>query len=269
MAQKLGLLFIGSCLCFFLGCAANPITGEDELMFSRDYHQDIEMGKKAAPEVEKELKGKIPDQELQNYINGVGKKVAQISHNPDFDFHFVAVSDKSINAVSLPGGYIFITKGMLVKLTSESQLAGILAHEIVHVVARDAENMMSKQAGMGILFFLVMSQTKSPDVRLLEDFARQILELQYSREDEKTADIGGLDYMVRAGYNPTGIVEAMQMMQREDTIKPAEFFSTHPSPENRIDYLKARIQTHYPDKVEGSRIGQEDYRKNVLDKLKN
>jgi len=109
----------------------------------------------------KSLKANIPDQALQDYINGVGHKIARFSHNPDFDFNFVAVNNKSINAISLPGGRIFITKGLLLKLESESQLAGVLAHETVHVVARDAENMMSKQAGMGVLFVLTASQART------------------------------------------------------------------------------------------------------------
>jgi predicted Zn-dependent protease len=265
MLQKIILFLISIGLCFSAGCATNPITGQDEMMFSGDYHQDIELGRQIAPEVEKELKGRIEDQALQNYIDGVGRKIAGISHNPNYDYHFVAVNDKSINAVSLPGGYIFITKGMLLKLKSESQLAGVLAHETVHVVARDVENMMSKQTGMGILFVLAMSQTKSPDVRALEGFARQILELRYSREDEKTADLGGVDYMVRAGYDPNGMVETMQMLETEQTIRPVEFLSTHPSPENRISYLRARIRTHYFNSVPEKKAGQDDF----LERLKN
>jgi predicted Zn-dependent protease len=258
-----------TCALVFLlaGCAANPITGEDEMMFSGDYRQDIELGKQIAPEVEKALKGKIPDEGIQGYIDGVGRKITEVSHNPNFDFHFVAVNDKSINAVSLPGGYIFITKGMLLKLKNESQLAGVLAHETVHVVARDAQNMMSKETGLGVLFVLALSQTKTQGEMAAVDLARQIVELKYSREDERTADVGGMDYMVRAGYNPNGIVEAMRMLEEEETKGPAEFLSTHPSPENRVSYLQARIQTYYSGSIEGARVGQDDYQRSVLDKL--
>ena len=177
MLQKL-VWFMAICgFSFFSGCAANPITGEDELMFFPD-KQDITIGKQYAPEIEKELKGKIEDLAVQNYIDSVGQKVAKVSHRPDFAYHFVSVKDKSINAVSLPGGYIFITKGLLLKLTSESQLASVLAHEVVHVAARDAENMMSKQAGIGVLFVLAVSQTKSQGVQAAADLARQKLELR-------------------------------------------------------------------------------------------
>ncbi|MBN2020853.1 MAG: M48 family metalloprotease [Sedimentisphaerales bacterium] len=261
--------FISICILLLsAGCAVNPITGGDELMFSGDYEQDIALGRQYAPEVEKQLKGKIDDIVIQNYMDSVGRKIVTVSHNPNFDFHFTAVNDKSINALALPGGHIFITKGMLLKLKSEAQLAGILAHETVHVVARDTANMMSREIGLNVLLVAVMSQTSSEGAQTVAALAGQIISLKYSRDDEKTADLGGLDYMVRAGYNPNGIVGTMQMLEKEDTIRPVEFLSTHPSPENRVDYIRARIQSRYADKIEGSKIGQDDYQRLVLDRLK-
>lgn len=269
MLQKLILLATLFCGMHYLaGCAVNPITGEEELMLFPD-RQDIDIGKQYAPEVEKELKGRIEDQVLQNYIDGVGQKVAKISHRPDFNYHFVAVHDKSINAVALPGGYIFITKGMLSKLKSEAQLAGILAHETVHVVARDTANSMSKQIGMDILFAAAMTQTSSRGALTMADLARQIVSLKYDRDDEKDADIYGMDYMVRAGFNPNGAVETMQMLEQEDKVRAVEFMSSHPSPENRVSYLQARIQTHYFNSIDETTIGREDYERFVLDRLKN
>jgi predicted Zn-dependent protease len=267
MLQNITLPAVMFGLCLFFGCAANPITGEDELMFFPD-QQDIAIGKQYAPEVEKELKGKIEDLAVQNYIDSVGQKVAKVSHRPDFVYHFVAVKDKSINAISLPGGYIFITKGLLLKLTSEAQLASVLAHEVVHVVARDTSNMMSNQIGMNILLTAAMSQTSSRGAQTVADLTRQILSFRYSREDEKTADLGGLDYMVRAGYNPYGMVETMQMLENEQTIRMVEFLSTHPSPENRVSYLSARIQTRYFNSIAGTKVGKEDYERLVLSRLR-
>jgi predicted Zn-dependent protease len=268
MLHKTALLSLVFLLWFSAGCAVNPVTGEDELMLFPS-SQDAEIGKQYAPEVEKELKGKIDDLTLQNYIDGVGQSIAGISHRPDFDYHFVAVNDKSINALALPGGYIFITKGMLLKLTSEAQLAGVLAHEIVHVVARDTANMMSKQMGMDMLLVAGLSQTTSEGAAVAAGLAREIISLKYGREDEKDADTYGLDYMVRAGYNPNGVVEVMQMLEREDSIRAVEFLSSHPSPENRVSYLQARIKSRYRGSIEGSKVGQDDYRRFVLDRLKN
>ena len=100
------------------------------------------------------------------------------------------------------------------------------------------------------------------------DLTRQILGLQYSRTDERQADLAGLDYMVRAGYNPYGMVESMQTLQSRQEVRPVEFFSTHPSPKNRIDYLIQTIQTTYYN-LAGLKIGKEDYHRIVLRQLSN
>jgi beta-barrel assembly-enhancing protease len=267
--RKLILISLLFCTCLILGCASNPITGQEEMMFDRNYHNDIKMGKEIAPEVEKELKGQIKDQQLQDYVNSVGLKLTKVSHNPDFDFNFTAVNDKSLNALSLPGGHIFITKGLLEKLDNESQLAGILGHEIIHVVARDAENMMSKEVGLSALFVVAASQAQNIGEIAAADVAHTLVIMSYSRDDEKTADLGGLDYMVRAGYDPNGIIETMQILQKEESMGHADYFSSHPSPENRIDYIKARIQTLYAEKPADARIGREEYHQFVLERLKN
>ena len=161
-----------------------------------------------------------------------------------------------------------ITRGMLLKLKSESQLAGVLAHEIIHVVARDTANMMSKQIGMDILFVAAMTQTTSEGALTMADLARQIVALKYSRDDERDADIYGMDYMVRAGFNPNGAVDTMQMLEQEDNVRAVEFMSSHPSPENRVSYLQARIKTHYFNSINDTIIGREDYERFVLDRLK-
>jgi predicted Zn-dependent protease len=266
MYKKLIPLILGPILYLCTGCAVNPITGEEELMlFSTE--QDIEIGRKYAPEVEKELGGRIANESLQNYIDSVGQKIARIGHRPDWKYQFVAVQDKSLNAAALPGGYIFITKGMLENLQTEAQLAGILAHETVHVVARDTLNVMSNQIGISILLSAVISAETSQGVLTAADLARLIIGLRYSRDDEREADLGGLDYMVAAGYNPYGMVETMQILQRQHEVRPIEFLSSHPSPENRLAYLRQRAQTNYAN-IEGLKIGKEDYHSNVLAQLK-
>ncbi len=267
MYEKFVLLTLYLSFCLCVGCAINPITGEEELMFF-PAGQDIAIGEKYAPEVEKQLGGRIDNPQLQNYVDYVGQRLARVSHRRDFEYHFTAVGDKSINAIALPGGYIFITKGMLEKLATEAQLAAILGHEIVHVVARDSLNVMSNEIGIGILLSAVISEHTPEGALVAADMAHQILGLRYSRKDEREADLGGLDYMVRAGYNPYGMVETMQMLQNQQKERPIEFFSTHPSPRNRIEYITYEIQTkHYG--LAGLKIGKEDYHKAVLEQLDN
>jgi predicted Zn-dependent protease len=266
MRAKVLLLNLILSLCFYEGCAINPISGEEDFMLYPEQH-DIAIGRKYAPEAEKQLKGKIPDEELQNYVDAVGQKIARISHRPDWEYHFMAVQDESINALALPGGYVFITKGLLAKLTTEAQLASILAHEVAHAVARDSAAAISREIGMGILFAAAVIQDVPQSALEAANITRQILGLQYSRDDEQAADLAGLDYMIRAGYDPAGMIETMQILQNEQKVKLVEFFSTHPNPQNRIKYLTQKIQTKYAD-ISELKIGKEDYQRHVLEHLK-
>ncbi len=267
MSGKIRLLILSLTSCLFIGCAVNPITGKEELMFISE-NKDIEIGRQYAPEIEKQLGGKIDDEGLQNYIDSVGQRIARISHRPNWEYHFVAVEDKSINAFALPGGYIFVTKGMLEKLTTEAQLAALLAHEIVHITARHSSAAISRQMGLSFLLLgaSVAGAEIPQDASRAAGIALQLIGLKYSRVQEKQADVAGMDYMVVAGYNPHGAVELMQMLQDQDKVTPVEFLSSHPSPKNRIISLNARIQTRYSS-PEGLRIGKNTYRTTVLDRL--
>jgi predicted Zn-dependent protease len=264
MIKKLSILLLLSfSLC--IGCVVNPITGQEELMLVGE-SQDLEIGQKYAPEIEKEMGGRIANETLQNYINDVGQKLARVSHRSDLEYHFVALNDKAVNAFALPGGYIFITKGMLEKLTSEAQLAGILGHEITHVVARDTSAAMSREIGISILLSAVTSEQTSRSVLTAADLTRQIIGLRYSRKDEREADMGGMEYMVGAGYNPLGMVETMEILSKEEKGRSIDFLSTHPSPENRVEYLRLMIEDEYPN-AKGLKKGREDYSRFVLQQL--
>jgi len=265
MYKKLWLLIFGFSSCFITGCAINPISGEKQLMLFPE-EQDIAIGRSYAPEVEKEMGGRIANESLQNYVNSIGQKIASVSHKPELEYHFVAVNEDSVNAFALPGGYLFITKGMLEKLESESQLASIWAHETVHVVARHSSAAMSNQIGIDILLSTVISEQTPRSVSTVANLTRQIVSLRYSRSDEREADLAGLDYMVRAGYNPYGMVETMQMLERQGKTGSIEFLSTHPIPESRIAYLTESIQTRYYD-LGRLKIGKEDYERAVLQNL--
>ena len=265
MCRTVVLPLLCLCSCLWAGCAINPITGEEQLMLISQ-QQDIAIGQRYAPEVEKQLGGAIEDQALQNYVDYVGQKIARVSHELGFEYHFTAVQDESINAMALPGGYIFITRGMLEKLDSEAQLAAILGHEVVHVVARHTAAAMSREIGISVLLSAVTSQGASQGALVAADLARQILGLRYSRENEREADLAGMDYMVWAGYNPNEMIETMRMIQSQPGEKPPEFFSTHPNPHDRIEYLTQKIQVKYYG-LTGLKTGKEDYHRVVLGSL--
>lgn len=266
MCKKTVLFRIAGFLFFLVsGCAVNPITGEEQFMLIPE-SQELEIGQAYAPEIEKQMGGRIPNEAVQAYIDSVGQRVARVSHRPDIQYHFMALGHKTINAFALPGGYIFITKGMLEKLNNESELAGVLAHETTHVVARHAAEAMSRQIGIQLLLAAAVSSTNSAAAAQAADVAQQIIGLQFSKENEREADLVGMQYMVDAGYDPRGMVETMQMLERENEAAPIDFLSSHPSPQNRITYLTGRIESRYSN-AKGLKVGSEEYRRAALDRL--
>jgi len=259
------LLFL-SLICGLCGCATNPITGQEELILS-SAQEDFKLGKKFAPLIEEHLDERIPDEGLQRYLDRIGQRIAGICHHPDWEYHYVAVNHASINALALPGGYIYITRGMLEKIESESQLAAILAHETAHVVARDTAAAMTRQTGMTLVTVAALVTSGTPrEVQQLVLIANQFLSLSYSRQDEREADLAGLEYLVGAGYDPNGMVETMQILEAQQTRRPIEFYSTHPLPANRIRYLKQRISQRYADVLDG-KTAKDTYKAKVLDYL--
>ncbi len=263
MIRTLLLLCFVSAGSLYTGCARNPVTGQRQLMLvSRNEEQQI--GDEYAPEIEKQLGGPINNAELQSYINTVGQKVARVSHMPDQEFRFTAVNDKSVNAMALPGGHIFITRGMLQQIRTESQLAAVLAHEAVHVTARHSADAMSRQIGMSILLSAITTEKTPQTLVTVAQIGSQILDLKYSRGDEYEADTYGVDYLARAGYDPQGMVQIMQILESLSDVRPIEFFSTHPSPENRKEKINQHIVT---SGYSGGKVGQTEYKQAVLDRL--
>ena len=248
----------------FPGCAVNPATGQQQLMLISP-SQELQIGKQYAPEVEKQLGGQINNQTLQNYINSVGQTVAMVSHMPGLTFHFIAVNDDSVNAMALPGGYIFITRGMLAQLSTEAQLAAILAHETAHITARHSAQAMSNQIGLDLILSTISNQSSSQSIVAAANIGTQLIGLKYSRSHESQADIIGTDYIVKAGYNPYAMIETMEILQAQSQQRPIEFLSTHPSPANRKTNLQTHIKTaQYPNT---GKTAQQNYKQQVLNNL--
>jgi beta-barrel assembly-enhancing protease len=247
------------------GCAVNQITGQEEPMFM-SVPDEMALGSRMAPEIERALNGPIPDETLQRYVDRVGQKIAGVSQRPDWEYRYVAVEDTMINALALPGGHIYITRGLLEKLTSEAQLAGVLAHETAHVVARDSAVAMSKEMGLNALMIAAAAAGRGEAAQMVS-VTGYFMMLRYSREDEQEADEAGMDYMVAAGYSPKAMVETMQMFQELDKVQPIEFLSTHPSPDNRIRYLGERVAAKYPE-TGSLKVGQDEFKTAMLYYLK-
>jgi predicted Zn-dependent protease len=264
LKKQLIILIVLVCL-LSTGCAINPVTGENQLMLVSEA-QELQIGRQYAPEVQKQLGGQIENWHLQNYVNSVGQRIAGVSHMPSLEFHYTALNHDSINAMALPGGYVFITKGMLEQLSSEAQLAAVLSHETAHVTARHSAQAMSTQIGMD-LALSVAGQKASRGAMDIAGIGSQLLSLNYSREQEMQADSFGLDYMTRASYDPAAMIEVIEMLEGQNRVRPIEFFSSHPNPANRKENAQRKMSTNiYPP---DSTTGREDYSKFVLANLNN
>ena len=266
MVKKKMVILIAAFLLPCYGCAVNPVTGENQLMLLAP-SDELRIGQQYAPEVEKQLGGRIDNPKLQNYINGVGQRIAGVSHMPSLRFYYTAVNDESINAMALPGGYVFITTGMLEKLSSESQLAAILAHETVHITARHSAQSMSNQIGMDILLSAITSEKTPQSLTTVSQLGGQLIHLSHSREHELQADSFGLDYLAGAGYNPNAMIETMEILEQQNSVRPFEYFSTHPSPANRKKKLLEYIADKGYSAAADTEAGRAVYEKFVLANL--
>lgn len=240
-------------LLIIMGCAVNPVTGEKEFSVITEA-QELAIGKQNYPVTTQINNGIFQDERLQIYVDKVGGNLASFSHRPNLPYEFNVVNSSTINAYALPGGKISITRGLLSKLENEDQLAGILGHEIGHIAARHSASQMSKQvlagavvAGFGA--FLAAGDVKNRELYTMSSsIAAGLLLLRYSRVQETQSDYLGLEYMARAGYNPTGYLEAMKIIQHSQKTEPSRIkamFRSHPLTSERVERIKVTINSTY------------------------
>ncbi len=234
----------GVCL-LVAACATNPATGERQFNLMSEA-QEIQIGQQQDVEVRKEM-GVYKDQALQQYVEGIGLKLAQVSERPGLPWHFTVVDVPAVNAFALPGGYIYITRGIMPFLDNEAQLAGVLGHEIGHVTARHAAQQYSRSTGaeLGLLLGSIFVPEARPLAQLGET-GLSLLFLKYSRDDEAQADGLGVRYAARAGWDPEGVPDMLRTLdrieQQSDDKGVPNWLATHPPPENRIERVRAAVQ---------------------------
>ncbi|WP_172399717.1 M48 family metalloprotease [Geothermobacter hydrogeniphilus] len=243
------------CALALTGCAVNPVTGRNELALSPvSTQQEIEMGQKAFPRILQKMGADFPDPELDAYVNRVGMRLARVSHRPDLPYRFKVVNDSSPNAFALPGGSIAISRGLLVGLQNEAQLAAVLGHEIGHVTARHAVQGMQRESLLNLgLAVLGAAADQTPYAGLAGptgQLAAGLIDKTYSREQESEADRLGIDYMVKAGYNPLGSVQVQEYFYRqiEGGARPswlAGLFRSHPFSRDRMRANDAYVRQRY------------------------
>jgi predicted Zn-dependent protease len=229
-------------------CATNPATGERQLVLIPE-QQEIQMGREASVQVRETL-GLVDDEELQAYVERIGIRLATMSERPDLPWAFGVVEDPTPNAFALPGGFIYITRGLMTLLTSEAEMAAILGHEIAHVTARHAVNQISKQQvaqlglGLGAIIF-PETQPLGPVLGASLD----LLFLKYGRDDERQADSLGFDYMQEAGYATSEAADVFAVLERvggEQRSALPTWLSTHPSPGERVQAAQKRAEDAAP-----------------------
>jgi predicted Zn-dependent protease len=230
--------------------------------------QEIAMGRQMAPQFEQEFGGLYPDERVQEYVNDVGMSLVQFAGRQDLPWQFGVIDSEQINAFALPGGFVYITSGLLSNLENEAQLAAILGHEIGHVVERHSVQQIQRAQGAQFIPFLagIFGGGTAGDVA---GAVTQLGLMKYGRDQEREADFQGLKYMTRGGYDPQGIVRAMKIMQEASGGGggPPEFLSTHPNPGNRIEYLSEAIEESDARTAGASIRGEDAFRANVLERI--
>lgn len=241
------------------GCVTNPATGKQQLNFlSRE--QEIALGAEAMPQLVNQYGGEVRGAELRSYFQRVARELTPHVEEKyrDLPWEFTLLDSDVINAFALPGGKVFVTRGLAARMTNEAQLAGVLGHEIGHVTAEHADqrvsrNMMIQLGAVGVS--IAAGESDSEWARAAVPFlisGAGVFALSYDREEELEADRLGMRYMHRAGYNPIGQLQLMRILRdAAGNARQPEFLSTHPHPETRIAKIEEIIEKKYPHALDG------------------
>jgi predicted Zn-dependent protease len=244
------------------GCAINPATGANQVMLVSE-SQEIQMGQQYDSQVVATI-GLYPDPALQRYIQQLGSRLAATSERPNLPWTFRVVNDPAVNAFALPGGFVYVTRGLLPYLNSEAQLASVMGHEIGHVTARHTAAEMSRQQLIGL--GLGVGSMASSQVAKYASTANQalgVLYLKFSRDDESQADQLGLRYMRRANYDPREMRAVFVMLDQEGKAAAAggrlpEWLETHPTPVHRLEAIDQQIAV-LPQTFSGTIVSRDAY----------
>jgi predicted Zn-dependent protease len=239
----LGFGLIGL-LSWIVSCAINPVTGKQELMLLSEA-DEIKLGHQADAEIVKEY-GVFEDAKLVAYVNDFCQRLGKVSHRPQLSYRFKIVDVSVVNAFAVPGGYVYFSRGILATLNSEAELAGVMGHEIGHIAARHSAKQYSKaqlaQLGLGVGTILI----DSPILSGLTQLGVGMLFLRFSRDNEREADDLGVEYASKTGYDATQLASFFETLERmnpgSDRSGLPGWFSTHPSPQDRVQIVRARAK---------------------------
>lgn len=238
-------LLLGAVAALSLGgCSVNPATGERQFnMLSED--QEVALGIEAAPQFLQQGGGKIPDANVQAYVSSIGQKLAAASERPDLPWEFFALNSPIINAFALPGGKVFITRGLMEQLENEAELAAVLGHEVGHVNAEHIGQQMSRAKVFEIGLQVVGAVSEQSWIDTALGAGGNLYLLKFGRDQESQSDSLGLRYMTKCGYDPRGMLGVMHVLQDASGGGGIEMLQTHPLPQTRIDRVEQEINEGY------------------------
>ncbi|GAB4349002.1 MAG: M48 family metalloprotease [Immundisolibacter sp.] len=255
-------LAVLTCLLLLAACATNPVSGRREVALMSEA-QEIAIGRDMHPKV-LQAYGRYDDPQLQTYVQGVGERLAAVSHRPNLIYRFTVVDSSEVNAFALPGGYIYITRGLLAYLGSEAQLAGVLGHEIGHVTARHAVRQYTAataaQLGMTLGGIFVPGMGSDVAQNVLGVLGQALLS-GYGREHELESDALGAEYLAQAGYDPQAILGVLRTLKAQGDYAAVQakaegrqarsyhgLFATHPDEDTRLKEVLAKASFLAPQR---------------------
>jgi len=260
--KKLGVSLCFSLLLIAAACAVNPVTGKRELILISEQYE-IELGKETDAEIRQEY-GAYNDPHLNQYVRQVGMTLVPYTHRPHLTYHFIVLDSPVVNAFAVPGGYIYVTRGILAMMNSEAELAVVLGHELGHVNARHSVRKLSKLllVELGVAVGSALSETFAK-ISGVASIGIQLLFLKFSRDDERQADQLGVEYSRRGGYNPNEMINFFNTLQKLGDLSGGQslpgFLSTHPLTSERIQNTQGMIR----ENDQQLRINQNSYLKRI------
>lgn len=242
---------------YFSHSQINPVTGEKQHI-SLSPSQEIRLGLQSAPAMAQKMGGELPSSDPRTQeVQRVGQLIVlqtEANKGPwKFKFHLLN-DPKTVNAFALPGGQVFITLGLLNKLQTEAQLAGVLGHEMGHVIERHSAQQMAKGDLGNILVVAFGTAASDPrqgganNAMVIASVVNQMVQLRYSRKDESQADTWGIKLMQELGYDPKAMIEVLEILKAQGGKggSTPEMFQTHPDPDLRIKQIKEQLTEHPP-----------------------
>jgi beta-barrel assembly-enhancing protease len=246
------LIALFAVIGYFTKTSLNPVTGESQRV-AMTPAEEVAIGLRTAPEMAAQMGGLSQNAKARALVERIGAKLAResLAAKSAYKFSFHVLADRrTVNAFALPGGPVFITEGLLAQLRTEGELAGVLGHEIGHVIARhSSERLAKQQLTQGLISAVVVGSGDYTSAQIAQ-VAGNMINMRYGREDELEADGLGLQIAFEAGYDPRAMAGVMEVLANASGgSRQPEFASTHPAPENRQARIKEQIAKRFPSGV--------------------